>query len=200
MPAPHSRTGIPLLAVAIAALLALQLAACSPRVSPGDEEDGPGGSGVTTADPATGPSAVDRDTACEVAASSPGLTALGAVGEPADTDFIVALSYCQLALTAPGREAESLSVEVLTAADVLLTAQADPAVFSGTLVPLPGLGDNGHFVALTPGVDPTTNPDSGAISASRGELGVTLAWATRGPVVTFTEYEQIVRELLEALP
>ncbi|MDZ4046663.1 MAG: hypothetical protein U1E32_12930 [Rhodoglobus sp.] len=199
MHAPRFRVRVALLATA-AALLTLHLGACSSSANPGGDVDGPGGSGVTTAEPPAGASVVDRDTACEVAASSAGLNALGAVGEPADTDFIVALSYCQLELTGLEGEGESVSVEILAAADVILTAQLDPAAFSGTLVPLPDLGENGHFVSLRTEVDPATNPDAGAISATRGELGVTFAWATRGPILTFTEYEQIVRELLEALP
>lgn len=182
------------------ALLALTLVACGPSAAPEAGASGPGGSGVVTAEPPSGVETVDRDTACTVAASSTTLDSLGAIGEPADTEYIVALSYCQLALTAPGYEAESISVEVLAVADVILTAELDPAEFTGTLLPLPEVGENGHFVALTAGVDPASNPTAGAITASKGELGVTLAWATRGPILAFADYEQIVRELLEALP
>lgn len=181
--------------------LAFALIACAPATTPEPGAGGPGGSGVVTAAPPSGADAVDRDTACALAAESPTLDELGTIGEPADTTYIVALSYCQLTLTAtPGYEANSIGVEVLAVADVIATAELDPAVFTGTLLPLSSLGENGHFVALTPGVDPASNPTAGAITASKGELGVTLGWATRDAFLSFADYEQIVRELLEALP
>ena len=184
-----------------ATFVTMGLVACGPTPAPDAGAGGPGGSGVVTAEPPSGPATVNRDTACDLIAQSPTLDALGAVGEPADTTYIVALSYCQLALTAvPGYEANSISVEVLAVADVIATAELDPAAFTGTLLPLSSLGENGHFVALTPGVDPASNPTAGAITASKGELGVTISWATRDATLGFSDYEQVVRELLEVLP
>lgn len=187
--------GCAALLLAAATVAGCATAAPSPAAGPG----GPGGSGVASAAPTTD-EIVDRDTACRLAQQSATLTAFGAVGEPADTAFIAALSYCQVTLSSVGSGAESLSIEVLSAADVAARAQSDPTVFSGTLVPLPDIGDYGHYLALTPGVVPATNPRSGSITAAQGELGVAIAWATGDQTIAFAEYEQIVLELLGALP
>ncbi len=177
------------------------LVSCAPATGQSESKPGgPGGTGVVTAAPPSGIEAVDRDTACAVAAQSPTLRELGGVGEPADTDLIIALSYCNVTLTAPGYGSESISVEVLKATDVALTAGLDPASFPGTFVLLPELGEHGQFTSLTPGVDPMADPKAGAISSARDDLGVTIAWATLGPILTFSQYQQIVLELLESLP
>jgi hypothetical protein len=159
--------------------------------------------GVVTAEPDPGADAdgvVDKNTACEIASASPALTELGGVGTPADTQFIVALSFCQVQLTAPGVDEISLSVEIVTAADVALTAGSDPSAVPGSFVLLPDLGENGHFLSLIPEVTPADEPTSGALTAARGDLGITLAWAGVAGAVPFSTFEQIARELLEALP
>lgn len=160
-------------------------------------------SGVVTAEPDSGTyaaGAVDENTACEIASASPTLTELGGVATPADTQFIVALSFCQVQLTAPGVDGLSLSVEIVTAADVALTAGSDPTAVPGSFVLMPDLGEDGHFLSLIPGVTPADEPTSGALTAARGDLGITLAWAGATAAVPFATFEQIARELLEALP
>lgn len=193
------RTPIALYAIASSALLALVLASCAPTSDP-EEPGGPGGSGVVTADPDAGAAAVEEDTACDVVASSPTLQAMGAAGSPADTQFTSALSYCQFALTVPSGIEVTANVEIVPAANLAETVALDPDSFGGTIVPLPDLGEYGYFLALTPDVDPSGNPDTGAISSARGELGVTLAWGSRDSGIAFTDLEQAVRELLDALP
>lgn len=158
---------------------------------------------VVTAEPDDGADAadsIDENTACEIAAASPALAELGGVGAPADTQFIVALSFCQVQLTAPGVADLSLSVEIVTAADVALIAGSDPSTVPGSFVALPDLGENGHFLSAIPGVAPADEPTSGALTSARGNLGITLAWAGAAGAVPFATFEQIARELLEALP
>lgn len=192
------RTPIALCAIASSGLLALMLASCAPASDP-EEPGGPGGSGVVTADPDAG-AAVDDDSACDLVAESPTLQAMGAAGTPADTQFTSALSYCQFALTVPSGIEVSANVEIVPAANLAETVALDPDTFGGTIVPLPDLGEYGYFLALTPDVDPSGDPDTGAISSARGELGVTLAWGSRDSGIAFTDLEQAVQELLDALP
>lgn len=189
-----------ILIASIALVATASLVSCAPAAdSPAVSTDGPGGSGVVTAEPeGLTPDTVTQDTACELVESSPSLTQLGVVGTPTSTQFTLDLSYCDLRFEAPEFVDSGMSVSVLTAADVALTASSDPAISGSTLVLLPELGTDGHFVALGPGVDPTTNPTSGTIFAARGELGISVAWAT-GPVIPFATFEQVVRELLDAL-
>lgn len=187
--------------VALTALaLSLAVAACAPTAeSPEANPEGPGGSGTVTAAPeGLTPDTVTPDTACELATASPTLVQLGVVGTPASTQFSLDLSYCDLAFTASEFVDSGLSVSVLTASDVALTASSDPTISGSTLVLLPDVGVDGHYAAIGPGVDPAANPTSGAIIAARGELGVSVAWAT-GPTVPFATFEQIVLELLDAL-
>lgn len=175
---------------------------CSATTEPSSSGAMPPGE-VVTADPGGTLDAagkVDEGTACAVAAASPTLTGLGAVGTPADTTYIVALSFCQLQLSAPGADGLSLSVEIITAEDVALTADIDPTTFTGSVVLQPDLGQNGHFLSLTPGVTPADEPTAGALTSANGALGITLAWAGAGGAVTFATFEQMAGELLEALP
>ncbi len=162
--------------------------------------DGPGGSGVVEADPDSEPAAIRRDSACELAASNATLAELGAVGEPADTQFIVALSYCQLTLDLPPEIISSVSLEILAAADVVATVNVDTEVAGISLVPLPDLGENGHFISVTPDIRPADDPRSGAIAASQGDLGVVLSWSLSDSVIPFATFEQAVRDALDELP
>lgn len=186
-------------AVVSTALLALVLTSCASAADPG-EPGGPGGSGVVTADPDAGAAAVEYDTACDLVVASPTLQAMGAAGTPADTQFTSALSYCQFALAVPSGIDVVASVEIVPAADVAETVALDPATIGGTIVPLPDLGRYGYFLALTPNVDPLDDPDTGVISSTRGDLGVTLAWGSRDSGIAFADLQQAVRELLDALP
>jgi len=184
----------------VVALVVLVLVACAPSPSaPPEVTDGPGGSGVVAAEPeGLNPENVTADTACELAALSPTLVGLDVVGTSVSTQFTLDLSYCELRFQAPEFVDSGVSVRVLTAADVALTAGTDPTVSGSTLVSLPDVGVDGHFLALGPGVDPTANPTSGSIVAARGDLGVSVSWGT-GPVIPFDAFKQITRELLDAL-
>lgn len=191
-----------LAAVTAALLCVLLTSGCAAQAST-DESDTIAPGEVVTAEPDDGADAadsIDENTACEIAAASPALAELGGVGAPADTQFIVALSFCQVQLTAPGVADLSLSVEIVTAADVALIAGSDPSTVPGSFVALPDLGENGHFLSAIPGVAPADEPTSGALTSARGNLGITLAWAGAAGAVPFATFEQIARELLEALP
>lgn len=191
-------------AASLAVLLGFVLAGCAAPAGvdsggdPGGE--GPGGSGVVTAEPPQGVSAVDAETACELAATSSTLAAWSATGTAVDTTGTFALSYCELDVEIPGVSEPGLNVQVVTASDVALTSGIDPAAFSGSFVLLPDVGVDGHFTSPKPDVAPDTDPTAGAITAAKGELGVTLAWATGADVVPYADYERIVTELLAALP
>lgn len=193
---PDRTSSIRVIALAVTVALTFGATACSAPTA--SSPDGPGGSGVVGADPEQGAALVDADTACEISAQSATLAALGAEGTPADASLILALSYCQL--LAPSLGNSSLSVEVVDARDVALTAESDPATFTGTLILLPELGEYGHFLSLRPGVDPASNPTIGALSAARDELGIVLSWSVEDGTVTFAEFEKIATELLGSLP
>lgn len=180
------------------ALLVLTLSSCAPAVEP-EASGGPGGSGIVSAAPEAGAAAVEFDTACDLVVASPTLQAMGAAGVPASTQFTSALSYCQFGLAVPSGIEVTASVEVVPAANLAESVALDPATFGGTIVPLPDVGEYGYFLALAPNVDPADDPDSGAISSARGDLGVTLAWGSRDSGIGFTDLEQAVRELLDAL-
>jgi hypothetical protein len=193
------RTRVASWATLTMSVIALLLTSCAPATD-SEEPGGPGGSGIVSADPDAGPAAVEYGSACNLVEASPTLQTMGAVGAPADTQFTTALSYCQFALTVPSGVEVIASVEIVPATDLAQTVALDPATFGGTIVPLPDLGEYGQFVALSPNVDPVGNPDTGAISSARGELGVTLGWGSRDSGIVFTDLAQAVRELLDALP
>lgn len=164
------------------------------------EEGGPGGAGIVTAAPEVTGVEVTEATACALVSENPTLQALGATGTEVDVSFVVELSMCQLEIPLGDSVLSSVSVGVVTANDVALTASADPTISNTTLVALPELGENGHFIGNVPGVDPASNPRHGAIVAARGDLGVSISWATTESAIPFATFEQIVRELLDELP
>jgi hypothetical protein len=150
-----------------------------------------GSAGLTVAD-------VGDDTACELAEQSPTLVSLGVTGASADASLVVELSMCTLTFDSPEQAGSSFGLSVLTSEDIALTAAADPATFAGTIVLLPELGENGHFIARAVDVDPASDPGQGAILAARGEIGVSLVWAATGAAPPFATMEQAVREILDA--
>ncbi len=141
---------------------------------------------------------IGRETACELVRSSPTLTELGANGTPADTRFIVALSFCDVALDSTEYEPTRISVSIVTGEHVALAGEYDAAVYGGSLVPLPDLGESGHFLAPVANAHPSDDPRSGSILAARRSLGVTLSWAMDEPI-PYATFEQVVRELLDEL-
>lgn len=186
--------------VCIAIALALASCAAADSPAPSTDIDGPGGSGVVTVAPEAGADAVDEETACEVASASPTLTELGMEGYSYDASLVAQLSGCQLNITDPGHEYSSFGVSVITAADVELTANADPTISNTTLVPLPDVGENGHFIGRVAGIDPATDPKSGAIVAGRDSLGVSLSWSMSDSQIPFETFKRAAQELLDALP
>lgn len=190
--------------VAAVTACAALLSGCLAQPVAAPESEGPGGSGVVTVEPETeaqalGVDEVTADTACALVTESQTLTELGVTGTPASTQFVAALSLCELRIDTPEHAGSSIGVGVVTAEDVALTAGLDSDAIEGTLALLPGLPVNGHFISGAPGVDPATDPRNGSIAASRGDLGVTISWATADGLLPFATYEQTVRELLDAL-
>lgn len=187
-------------------LAGVMLAGCSAQPVPSGTSpttsSTPGG--VVSAEPDDGGADVGTNTitvnsACELAAQSAALEELGAVGAPADVSLVVELSMCTLEIDVPDQEPSSFGLSILTSDDIALTAGADPESIGGTIVPLPGLGENGHFVARGVGIDPRNDPMQGAILSARGDLGVSLSWAMASPSIPFATFEQAVREILDAL-
>lgn len=195
----HASRAIAVVAIVAAAALA---GGCAASSSTPDTPTDPGGGGVVSAPAEADALTLDGvtfDSACALVSESATLTDLGAVGTPVDTSFITDLSRCEITLAVAEGVDASFGVGILTAEDVALTAGSDTTVAGGALVPLPGLGENGHFLSRVPGADPADDPRSGAILASRGDLGISLAWATAQDVAPYATYEQAVREMLGAL-
>ncbi len=193
-------------AAVLAFACAATISGCSaqPAAAPEPSSDGPGGSGVVTVEPETGVQTlaaedVGPETACALVAGSPTLAGLGVSGTPASTQFVASLSLCELRIDGPEHSGSSIGVGVVTAEDVALTAGLDSASIEGTLMLLPSLGENGHFISGAPDVDPAADPRIGSIAAARGDLGVTISWATDEGLIPFSTYEQAVRDLLDAI-